>query len=108
MEKANASTIEAQYFLLNCVLISCILCSSLCTKTKSEKQTLQTLPHIINLPCEKILAEHENHKKTHTSKTKMDGYVNVNFFWGGEIIKQDNDILYSLDPMSEVYVLKYM
>ena len=37
-------------------------------------------------------------------KTKMDGYVNVNFLWGGEIIKQDNDVLYSLDPKEMKYV----
>ncbi|KAL1818747.1 hypothetical protein ACET3Z_013616 [Daucus carota] len=34
----------------------------------------------------------------------MDGYVNVNFLWGGEIIKQDNDVLYSLDPKEMKYV----
>ena len=34
----------------------------------------------------------------------MDGYVNVNFFLGGEIIKQDNDILYSLDPKEMMFV----
>ncbi|XP_063942817.1 uncharacterized protein LOC135150445 [Daucus carota subsp. sativus] len=34
----------------------------------------------------------------------MDGYVNVNFFWGGEIIKQDNDVLYTLDPKEMMYV----
>ncbi|XP_063936901.1 uncharacterized protein LOC135147649 [Daucus carota subsp. sativus] len=34
----------------------------------------------------------------------MDGYVNVNFFWGGKIIKQDNDVLYTLDPKEMMYV----
>lgn len=35
---------------------------------------------------------------------KMEDYVNVNFFWGGEIIRRDNDIRYSEDPKEMRYI----
>ena len=28
----------------------------------------------------------------------MTAYVNVNIFWGDEIVKQDNDVIYTADP----------
>ena len=34
----------------------------------------------------------------------MDGHVNVIFFWGGEILRENNDIFYSIDPKKMQYI----
>ena len=35
---------------------------------------------------------------------KMEGYVNVNFFWAGETIRRSDDIRYSVDPKKMKYI----
>lgn len=34
----------------------------------------------------------------------MEDYVNVNFFWGGEIIRRDDDVRYSIDLKCMRYI----